>query len=826
MKFSEAWLRELVNPDLSTKELADQLTMAGLEVDGFEPVAAEFDGVVVGEILEVNVHPDADRLAVCRVSSGSAEQQVVCGAPNARSGIKVPFAQVGAALPDMKIRKAKIRGMESQGMLCSEKELGLGDNHEGLMELPLEAPVGDNLRGYLGLNDSVIDLDMTPNRGDCLSIIGLAREVGLLNNLDVAEVAKRAIKPVIEDVFPVELAAADACPRFVGRVVRNIDQGAVTPLWMQEKLRRSGIRSISPVVDVTNYVMLELGQPLHAYDLDKLKGRIIVRQSKAGEKLRLLNGNEVETLESTLLITDDSGPIGLAGVMGGLGTAVTLDTKHLFLESAFFTPGAVAGRARSYGMSTDAAYRFERGVDWRLQSRALERATELLVEIAGGQPGPVSEETDASHLPGHKTIELRASRLEQLLGVAIEDGKVDEILARLAFPSRKSADRKMARIFSALTGRQKGKQKEGPKWKVSAPSHRFDIAGEADLIEEISRVHGYNNLPSRVPRASLQMVPESEAEIPLRRFRDQLVSRGYHEAITYSFVDSDLQRSLDPTREPIELANPLSAEMSVMRTTLWTGLLKALIYNVNRQQHRVRLFETGLCFLRSSERQPLNLEDIIQVRKLAGIACGPRQVENWSNDSEAIDFYDIKGDLEAVLQMTGQSDTFEVFSSDYPGLHPGKSAAIGKNGEIIGYMGLLDPVLQQKYEIRYPVYLFELEIDQISGRKLIESVAFSRFPEVRWDIAVIVGQEVTAAALRQCIESAAGDTLQDLKLFDVYQGEGIEAGQKSIALGLTFQHASRTLADDDVKNAVDGVVAALAETFGARLRGEGSASQA
>ena len=800
MKFSEAWLREFVNPDLSTRELVNQLTMAGLEVKGVAQVAAEFDRVVVGEILEVNAHPDADRLVVCRVSSGPEEHQVVCGAPNARTGIKVPFALVGAALPDIKIGKARLRGVESHGMLCSERELGLGDNHEGLMELPLDAPVGEDLRSWLQVDDSIIEVDLTPNRGDCLSMIGLARETGLLNRLDVREPAQPVIAPAIDDTFPVELAAGAACPRFVGRVVRDINQQAETPLWMREKLRRAGLRSIDPVVDVTNYVMLELGQPLHAYDLEKLRGGILVRQSRAGEKLTLLDGSQIKTWDDTLLITDHSGPVGLAGVMGGLGTSVTDDTRHLFLEAAFFDPAAIAGRARLYGVHSDAAHRFERGVDWQGQVRAIERATELLTEIAGGEPGPVAETLDEAGLPVTKVVELRASRIARVLGIQIEEAEVDRILARLGFPTR--------------TLDEDGEH----KWIVSAPSHRFDIAIEADLVEEISRVYGYNKLPSRTPVTGLQMAPGSEAKIPLNHIKNQLVSRGYFEAVTYSFVDSALQTALDPENEPIALANPLSADMSVMRTTIWASLLKSLIYNLNRQQDRVRLFEAGLCFSRRPNRKHLSFADIRQVRRLAGVACGTRQEENWSNDPEPIDFYDIKGDLESLLAITGQPDTFEVIARQHPALHPGQSAAVRKNDEIIGHLGLLHPEIQRGYDIRCPVYLFELDVVPISDRKVTKSEAMSRFPEVRRDISILVDQTVSASALRQCIRASADDTLQNLKLFDVYQGKGIDPASKSIALGLTFRHASRTLTDAEINNSVAGIVASLEAEFGASLR--------
>ena len=800
MKFSENWLREFVNPDLSTQALVDQLTMAGLEVDGFDPVAAAFNKVVVGEILETSPHPDADKLVVCRVSSGTEEHQVVCGAPNARAGIKVPFALVGAKFPDLKIKKAKLRGVESHGMLCSERELGLSEDHQGLMELPLDAPVGDNIIDYLDLDDSIIDLDLTPNRSDCLSMIGLARETGLMNQLDVNEVDLQKVEPSIEDTFPVELDAGAACSRFVGRVVRNIDQSAQSPLWMKEKLRRSGLRSIDPVVDVTNYVMLELGQPLHAYDHAKLKDKIVVRQATAGEKVTLLDGSEVETLADTLLITDGSGPIGLAGVMGGLSTSVTSETKDIFLEGAFFAPTAIAGRARSYGMNTDAAHRFERGVDWQGQERAIERATELLIQISGGQAGPVTETVDSSNLPIEKTIELRASRVSRVLGVDIDNRAVDDIFARLNFPASTTDD-------------------NGEHiWIVSAPSHRFDIAIEADLIEEISRVYGYNNLPTRMPLASLNMSKKPETELSLNRVRDHLVGRGYFEAITYSFVDTAMQAALDPEQMPIALANPLSAEMSVMRTSIWPGLVKSLIYNVNRQQTRVRLFESGLCFSQPPNLADLAFDNISQIRKLAGVVCGPRQDENWSNDPQLVDFFDVKGDIESVLALTGQAESFQFVAQSHPALHAGQSAAIQKDGATVGYVGLLDPRIQQQLDIRFPIFLFELTVDSVIAKKLVHSEPMSRFPEVRRDIAVIVDQGVTAAELRQCITTAATDTLQNLKLFDVYQGKGIDPNRKSLAIGLTFQHASRTLTDNEINNSVDKIVTSLEAQFGASLR--------
>ena len=803
MKFSEAWLREYVNPDLSTQELVDQLTMAGLEVDGFEPVAAEFSDVVVGEILEVNPHPDADKLVVCTVDNGAEKLQVVCGAPNARAGIKVPFAQVGAVFPELKIKKTKLRGVESNGMLCSERELGLSHNHEGLMELVVDAPVGTDVREYLDLNDAIVDLDLTPNRSDCLSMLGLARETGLLNSLDVDFREVPETQATSDNIFPVELAAGAACSRFVGRVIRDISVKAGSPFWMKEKLRRAGLRSIDPVVDITNYVMLELGQPLHAYDYEKLSGKIVVRESKAGEKCTLLDGSELTLHDGTLLITDDSGPIGLAGVMGGLSTSVTDETKNIFFEGAFFAPTAIAGRARSYGMSTDASHRFERGVDWQGQARAIERATELLLEIAGGEPGPTVVTTDEANLPAVKVVELRASRIFRVLGVDIETDIIDEILIRLGFDSR---------VLD-----QNG-QITGHIWEVSAPSHRFDIAIEADLIEEISRVYGYNNLPVRTPRASLSMLPRSEKDLSLNRIRHQLVSRGWFEAITYSFVDAGLQGQLDTTQDPIELANPLSSDMSVMRTTIWTGLLNSLIYNLNRQQDQVRLFETGLCFSQTPNHSSLTFDDIDQVRKLAGVACGRRESENWANSSEVIDFYDIKGDLESVLALSGEPEAFVISADEHPALHPGQSASIEKYGENVGFIGLLDPRIHQSSDIRYPIFLFEIKTDIIISKSLAKHTPMSRFPEVRRDIAIIVDQKITAKDVRSCIHSAADDSLQNLKLFDVYRGKGIDPNRKSLALGLTFTHSSRTLTDDEINHSMDSIVSSLEAQLGASLR--------
>jgi phenylalanyl-tRNA synthetase beta chain len=798
MKFSENWLREFVNPPQSTKELVEQLTMAGLEVDGFEPVASDFSDVVVGEIVSVEKHPDAEKLVVCKVDGGSEQFQVVCGAPNARPGIKIPFALVGAKLSGSKIKKAKLRGVESFGMLCSERELGLSDSHEGLMELPADAPVGDNIREYLQLEDAIIDLDLTPNRSDCLGIKGLARETGLLNELDVNYPEITPVLATIDDTFPVELANPETCPRFVGRVIRNINLQAETPLWMKEKLRRCDVRSIDPVVDVTNYIMLELNHPMHAYDLARLTDKIIVRQSTAGEKITLLDSQEITLHEDTVLITDGSGPIGMAGVMGGLTTSVTSETTDIFLECAWFAPTSIAGQARSYALNTDAAHRFERGVDWQGQQEAMERGTALLLDITGGEAGPIIDTVVPENLPSLPDVPLRASRIKRLLGVAIDDVSVEGMLQRLSF--------KFVRTDAA----------DDTHWLVKAPSHRFDIAIEADLIEEISRVYGYNTLPVRTPQSSLAMPELPESHLTLPRIRDQLVARGYQESISYSFVDPAVEALLDPEQRPIELANPLSGDMSVMRTTLWTGLIKSLIYNLNRQQNRVRLFEVGLRFRQKNPDNALTFDGITQDKTIAGVACGPRAAENWATDAQAVDFYDIKGDLESVLGLSG--DVFEFRAGAHPALQSGQVADVYRDDELVGHVGLLDPRVQKKLDIRVPIYLFELKIEFIITKMVPEAVPLSRFPEVRRDLAIIVDRAVEAINVRKCVNSVADSSLTNLKLFDVYQGKGIDPNRKSLALGLTFRHASRTLTDEEINDSISKIVASLEADFGASLR--------
>lgn len=797
MKFSERWLREFVDPDLSTQALVDQLTMAGLEVDGVEPVAAALQGVVVGEIVAVNAHANADKLLVCSVDGGHGLQQVVCGAPNARVGIKVPYATIGARLEDFKIKKAKLRGVESFGMLCSERELGLSDNHEGLMELPLEAANGMDIVEYLTLDDTCIEVDLTPNRGDCLGIKGIARETGLLNNMDLKVSQVTAVKSSIEDIFPVQLDCPQTCPRFVGRIIRDVDLSVPSPLWLQEKLRRSGIRSIDSVVDVTNFVMLELNQPMHAYDLDRLDGSIIVRLSDSGEKMTLLDGSSVELLQDTTLITDQSGPVGMAGIMGGDRTAVSTETRNIFLEAAFFTPLGIAGKARSYGMHTDACHRFERGVDYNGQVAAIERASELLLSIAGGKAGPTVDVCDQAQLPVKAAVRLRSSRVRRVLGTEIATTEIENILGRLDFPfSRVVADDDVC-------------------WEVLSPSHRFDIAIEADLIEEVSRVYGYNNLPVTTPVSALNMLEAPEADVKQFSMKKLMVARGYHEAITYSFVDEDLQALLNSNDLAVRLKNPLSADMAVMRTSLWGGLLKSAAYNQNRQQIRVRLFELGMVFRQSGEN--LCMESLDQELRLSGLITGRRMPENWAETNAVVDFYDLKGDVEYLLG-SDHAQEYEFRACEHPALQSGQSARVLRNGNQVGYLGLLNSQVQASFDLRSPCYLFELDVSEIGSRTVPQVIEVSRFPEIRRDIAIIVNSSIASSQLRQVVTSNAGEFFRKLKLFDVYVGKGIENNSKSIGLGLTFQHPSRTLKDEEVNSAMEKIVNVMRTELNAKLR--------
>jgi phenylalanyl-tRNA synthetase beta chain len=791
MKFSEQWLREWVNPAVATAGIVEQLTMAGLEVDSVEPAGADLQDLLVGEVLSVTPHPDADKLRVCQVAIGQVEPlQVVCGAPNVRVGGKYPLAPVGARLPgDFRIKKSKLRGVESYGMLCSARELGLSEDHQGLMELPVEAGTGHSLQELLGLNDTVIDVDLTPNRGDCLGIEGIAREVGTLTRSPVTPVDTHPVPATVADRFAIEVLAPEACPRYLGRVVTGIDAVAETPLWMQERLRRSGMRSLGPVVDITNYVMLELGQPMHAFDLDCLSKGIRVRYAREGEQLTLLDERTITLDPETLVIADHDKALAIAGVMGGIDSGVQPDSTVLFLECAFFTPEAIAGCARNYSMHTESAHRFERGVDPDLQVRAIERATRLLLDICGGQPGPVIEVSASDYLPESRPIVLRQARLQRVLGMTPGPQEVSDILMRLGM---------------TVTA-------QGRDWLVQPPRFRFDIRIEADLIEEVGRIHGYNRLPSIPLHAALDVLPLPENEQSLEHACDLLVSQGYQEAVTYSFVDPDLQTRVNPSLQPVRLANPISSEMSEMRTSLWPGLLKVVQYNLNRQKTRLRLFEHGLRFYSQHN-------EIKQELMLSGIVTGGLLPEQWSARAESVDFYDIKHDVEMLLRFAAQRQEPAFVAADHPALHPGQSAQIKSGDETLGWLGKIHPLLANQYDLDLNTCLFELHFAAIRQGALAQFRPISRFPSIRRDLAVVVDINTAAADLQRVVAEAAGELLQEMLIFDVYQGKGIETGRKSIAFGLILQDYSRTLTEQDIESIVARVTRRLGEEFGATLR--------
>ena len=791
MRFSEAWLRTYVNPDLTTPELVHQITMAGLEVDSAVPAAGGFSGVVVGEILETATHPEADRLQVCRVDAGLAEPlQIVCGAPNARAGLRAPLALEGALLPGgLKIKASKLRGIASFGMLCSAKELGIDEDASGLLELSEDAPTGTDIREYLQLEDSLIEVDLTPNRADCLSVEGIAREVALLNGLPVAVPESPALPAAHDGGLPVNVDAPEACPRYLGRLIKGVNRDALTPLWMKERLRRSGVRSLDVIVDVTNYVLLEMGQPLHAFDAAKLQGGIRVRYGRDGEKLRLLNDQELSLHADTLVIADESRPLALAGIMGGSESAVSETTRDIFLECAFFTPELMMGKARRYGLSTDSSHRFERGVSYELQDRALARASELIVSLAGGSPGPVVEAVSQAHLPKRLPVLLRSERIDRVLGLQIKAERVEQILRGLGMNPLSHA--------------------EG--WLVTPPPFRFDIAIETDLIEEVGRVYGYDHLPRKHPTIHAAMLPVSESVLGLSRVKHLLVDRGYQEAITYSFVEHGLQALIDPDIEPLALKNPISAELAVMRTSLWPGLLDAAIKNNNRQQNRVRLFESGLRFIAQSD----GLE---QRKSLAWLAMGPVNQEQWSAALRDVDFYDIKADIEALVLLTGRSDRLSFVPAQRSVLHPGQSAQVLLGSEQLGWVGMLHPQVEKQLGFDQRVFLVELDQAVLLSRDVPRFSGLSRFPAVRRDIALIVDDAVPVAHLTAAAREQASNLLKDIVLFDIYRGAGIGDGKKSVAMGLVLQDESETLVDARVEEAVGKVLETLAHRFDARLR--------
>ncbi|MGI9203355.1 MAG: phenylalanine--tRNA ligase subunit beta, partial [Woeseiaceae bacterium] len=770
MKFSEKWLREWVNPTLDTAELAHRLTMIGHEVDAVDSRGTGLEGVVVGEVVDVRKHPAADRLSVCQVSTGDAEVlEVVCGAPNVSQGMKSPFAPAGIKLPNgVKLRKSKIRGVVSNGMLCSAIELDLGEESDGIIELHSDAQTGQPLSEYLNLPDHSFDLDLTPNRGDCFSVLGIARDVSAVTSTELNMLQIAPVTPTIEDEHPVELVLPEGCPRFAARVIRNIDLSSRSPVWLIERLRRSGLREIHPVVDITNYVMLELGQPLHAYDCALLNGPIRPRLAEQGERLTLLDEKQVELLPNTMVITDDSGPIGMAGIMGGLSTAVTTNTTDVFFEAAFWPPEFMAGRARQYGMHTDASLRFERGVDADLQARAIERATELLVSISGGDAGPLVDHVSAEHLPASAPLRLRKKRLLQILGTEIDASRVTEILTALG--------------FETVT--------DEAGWIVNIPSYRFDIDVEDALVEEVARIFGYDEIPEATAIAETPLAQASESRIDLNLVANVLVARDYQEAITYSFIGPEANTQVTGESSALVLSNPISSEMSVMRGSVWPGLLAAASTNISRQQERVRFFEIGKTFHGA-------LETPIEVVRVAGLIAGDVVAEQWASPSQIVDFFDIKSDVVALLDMTGCAGEFSFVAVEHPALQPGQSANVLRGSEVVGVIGKLHPMIARKYNLDRGALLFELDADKTFAASVPISESVSKYPAIRRDIAVVVAEDVITSELLRSAEDAAPEIVKSVRIFDIYRGAGVEAGLKSIALGLILQETSRTLTDDD-----------------------------
>ena len=794
MKFSESWLREWVNPVISSDVLSEQLSMAGLEVDAVSPVAGDFSGVVVGEVVSCAQHPDADKLQVTKVNVGDEELlDIVCGASNCRLGLKVAVAKVGAVLPgDFKIKKAKLRGQPSMGMLCSFSELGMAEDSDGIIELPADAPIGHDIRQYLQLDDVSIEVDLTPNRADCLGLLGLAREVAVLNALDFQAPEYQAVAPAHDEQRSIELLAADACPRYLGRVIRNINPGVKSPLWLVEKLRRSGVRSIDPVVDVTNFVLLELGHPMHAFDLAKIDGGIQVRYAHNDEKMVLLDESEVTLLPGTLVIADQQKALAMAGIFGGLHSGVTEQSRDIFLESAFFAPDIMAGKARQYGLHTDASHRYERGVDPALQRQAMERATALLLDIVGGEPGPVVEAVSSAHLPTANQIQLSATQLNKLLGISIEASTVERILRQLGL-----------QVTTSTNG-----------WLVSTPSWRFDLAIAEDLIEEVARVYGYNRIPNESPCARLTMRRFAEAEIPLHRLRQLLVDRGYLEAITYSFVDPKVQQLLYPQVDALMLPNPISADMSAMRLSTWAGLLQTVVANQNRQQLQLRLFESGLKFVPDAAAE----NGVRQVPVIGGVLVGSVGQGQWNMTERPYDFYDAKGDVEALLATTSDANRFAFIPAEHSALHPGQTAEIISHGQHVGWVGALHPEAERKLGIKGKCYLFELDLAGLGERAIVQSQELSRYQANRRDLAMVVKSDVRFADILATIKKVGGNQLVGLKLFDVYSGQGVADGYKSLAIALTLQDSARTLEDKDIQQVVDQVVVALKNEFNATLR--------
>jgi phenylalanyl-tRNA synthetase beta chain len=792
MQFSESWLRSLCNPKLSTEELCHLLTMAGLEVEECRPAGADFSNVVVAEVLSVEKHPDADKLKLCSVNIGeSGPLQIVCGAPNVAAGMKVPCARVGARLPGIEIKRAKVRGIESFGMLCSARELGLSDDHGGLLPLATDAPVGEDIRRHLDLDDHLITLKLTPNRADCLSLLGIARELSALTGSSLLAPEVEPVAAVINDTRQVVLDAPQSCSRYCGRIIRGVDSKAPTPEWMKRRIERSGIRSISFLVDVTNYVMLELGQPLHAFDDAELSGAIHVRLPNSGEQLLLLNEQTVTPSADTALIADDVKPLAMAGIMGGEHSGIADSTRDLFLESAFFPPLAIAGKARALGFSSDASHRYERGVDFELQRKAIERATQLILASCGGKPGPVVEAVAADHLPQRRAVQLRTSRVARVLGIDLAEARIGEMLRGLGLQVEKTSD----------------------GFSVTPPSFRFDIEIEEDLIEEIARIHGYDNIPSLPPVARMAMMPAMETSRTPMYLRRLVAERGYHEVVTYSFVEAAWEADFAVNPAPVVLANPIASQMGVMRSSLIGGLVGTLVANRRRQTERVRVFELGRCFMRDAGAGPV--EGFSQPLRLAGLAAGAALPEQWGSATRRVDFYDIKADVEALFAPR----RVEFVKAAHPALHPGRCATVSLDGRPVGVLGELHPRWAQKYELGTAPVVFELDLATVLATPFPEYAEVSRFPAVTRDLALVVPQTQALAPLLAALRVAAPSIVRDVALFDVYQGKGLGESEKSLAFRIVMQDTQRTLEDAEVEAAVASLLAVATRDFNASLRG-------
>ncbi|HAV4457842.1 TPA: phenylalanine--tRNA ligase subunit beta [Acinetobacter baumannii] len=791
MKISENWLRTWVNPAIDSDTLSDQLTMLGLEVDELAPVAKPFTGVVVGEVLTVEQHPDADRLRVTTVNIGSGEPlQIVCGAPNVRAGMKAPVATIGAILPgDFKIKKGKLRGVESQGMLCGASEIDLEDKIDGLLELPADAPVGVNIREYLKLDDNVIDISITPNRGDCFSIRGIAREVAVINQLQMNEPEIKSVDATITDEEKVVINT-DGAPRYLGRVIKNVNVKAATPEWMEQALARSGIRTHSILVDVTNYVLMELGQPMHAFDLAKIEGAVHVRQAQPQEKLQLLNDQEVELQEDVMVIADDQKALAIAGIMGGLASSVTDDTTDIFLESAFFAPLAIAGRARRFGLHTDSSQRYERGVDFELPLIAMNRASQLIQELAGGEFGPITVAEKADLLPKREAIELKQAQVDQLLGYKVAAEFITDALTRLGCEVTIQAD---------------------GEWSVVPPSHRYDMAIYQDLIEEVARIDGYDNIQISLPSMDVQLAKYQD-RFEIAQLRQTVVTLGYQEAISFSFADAKLEKQLNPQVSPLMLANPISSDLAAMRSTLLSSLIPCVQYNLNRQQSRVRFFELGLRF---DYQNANSIQDLKQIPTLALVAVGSREPESWHAKPQPMDFFDFKGEVEEIL-AAGRVKV-EYVRSERPWLHPGQSAEILVDGQSIGYLGRLHPSLENELDLS-TTWVAELDQAAVLQSYVSNFTELSRFPSVRRDIALLISDNINVRDIQQLIEKTGGELLDSTWLFDVYTGQGVEEGKRSLAFALLWQHPSRTLEDAEIKSGMDNIIQVLENTYQATLR--------